>query len=196
MIINIEYIYNLLYHFLVGGGGDGASGLQDVLFRALVDTWTALAILGVGCSILFGIGLGYVLSEKKVLDEHIEAQLHELFVAKTSLAGSALGQDARWEHILSLVASGNPSDWRAAILEADIMLDELTERMLLPGFSVGDRLKVATRDRFNTLDDAWEAHKVRNEIAHTGSQYLLTQREARRIIALFGNVFREHGVIA
>jgi len=196
MIINIEYIYNLLYRFIFGGGDATASSVQDILMRALIDTWTALAILGIALSILFGIGVAYLLSESKVLAAYVEAQLEALFLAKTQVAQSGAGEDRRWEHVLSLAASGNPSDWRAAIIEADIMLGELTERMLLPGFSVGDRLKMATRDRFQTLNDAWEAHKVRNEIAHSGSQFLLTQREARRAIALYGNVFREHGMIA
>lgn len=196
MIINIEYIYNLLYRFLFGGEEATVAGIQEILMRALIDTWTAFAILGIALSILFGIGVAYLLSESKLLAAQVEAQLEALFLAKTQAAQSGAGEDRRWEHVLVLVASGNPSDWRAAILEADIMLSELTERMLLPGFSVGDRLKMATRDRFQTLNDAWEAHKVRNEIAHSGSQFLLTQREARRAIALYGNVFREHGMIA
>ena len=196
MIINIEYIYNLLYRFLFGSEEATVAGIQEILMRALIDTWTAFAILGVALSILFGIGVAYLLSESKLLAAQVEAQIEALFLAKTQVAHSGAGEDRRWEHILTLVASGNPSDWRAAIIEADIMLSELTERMLLPGFSVGDRLKMATRDRFQTLNDAWEAHKVRNEIAHSGSQFLLTQREARRAIALYGNVFREHGMIA
>jgi hypothetical protein len=196
MILNIEYIYNLLYRFIFGGGDATFSNIQDILMRALIDVWTAVAILGIALSVLFGVGIAYILSESKVLAAQVEAQLEALFLAKTQAAQTGSGEDRRWEHVLALVASGNPSDWRAAILEADIMLSELTERMLLPGFSVGDRLKMATRDRFQTLNDAWEAHKVRNEVAHSGSQFLLTQREARRAIALYGNVFREHGMIA
>lgn len=195
MIINIEYIYNLIYRFFVGGDGTSASSLQEVLMRHLIDTWTAVAILGIALSLLFAIGLAYVLAEKKVLRAQIDASLDSLFYAKTQIAQTVSGEDGRWEHILALASSGNPSDWRAAIIEADIMLSDLTDRMMLPGFSVGDRLKAATRDRFQTLNDAWEAHKVRNEIAHAGSQFLLTQREARRAIALYGNVFREHGAI-
>jgi len=97
----------------------------------------------------------------------------------------------RWEHVLELVRSDNPNDWRLSILEADIMLDELVSRMGYKGEGLGEKLKNIEKPDFRTLDDAWEAHKVRNIIAHRGSDYVLTQREANRIITLFTRVFEE-----
>ena len=100
-------------------------------------------------------------------------------------------RNERWEKVRAHVATDNPSDWRLAIIEADIMLDEIVSRMGYPGMTLGDRLKQANRGDFTTLDAAWEAHRTRNEIAHSGSDFVLTQREARRIIDLYASVFEE-----
>ena len=97
----------------------------------------------------------------------------------------------RWDHVLELLGSGNPNDWRLAVLEADIMLDELVTRMGYQGEGLGDKLKNIEKADFRTLDDAWEAHKIRNIIAHKGSDYVLTRREAKRVIELFSRVFEE-----
>jgi len=100
-------------------------------------------------------------------------------------------KNPRWERIETLVSTENPGDWRVAILEADIMLEELLEAMGYKGEGIGERLKQIEVSDFNTLDKAWEAHKIRNQIAHEGADFNLTEREARRVIDLFRAVFDE-----
>jgi hypothetical protein len=100
-------------------------------------------------------------------------------------------KNERWEHVLALISSDNPADWRVAIMEADIMLDELVGDMGYQGEGLGERLKAIEKSDFTTLDLAWEAHKVRNNIAHHGSDFILTHREAKRTIDLFRKVFEE-----
>ena len=104
-------------------------------------------------------------------------------------------KDERWENILKLSNSGNPSDWRLAIIEADVMLEDMLRISGYIGDSVGDMLKSADKSDFLTLDNAWEAHKVRNDIAHTGSTYQLNERETKRVITLYDSVFREFRLI-
>lgn len=104
-------------------------------------------------------------------------------------------KNSRWEQVMANVSSQNPNDWRLAIIEADVMLDELLTRMGYHGASLGDKLKNVARGDFATLDRAWEAHKVRNQVAHAGSDYILTQREARRVVDHYGAVFNEFKII-
>lgn len=101
----------------------------------------------------------------------------------------------QWEKILNHVESPNENDWRQAILEADIMLGNILEKLDLPGDSIGDKLKAVERSDFTTVDNAWEAHKIRNQIAHEGSKFVLTQREARLIISMYQTVFKEFQII-
>ena len=45
-----------------------------------------------------------------------------------------------------------------------------------------------------TLNDAWEAHKVRNRIAHDGADFVLTKRMVDETINRYLRVFEELGV--
>lgn len=97
----------------------------------------------------------------------------------------------RWQSVLTHMDSANPNDWKQAVIEADIMLDEMLTAMGYRGESVGEKLKRVVRGDFRTLDDAWEAHKIRNQIAHEGSGFALDEHEAKRVFGLYRKVFEE-----
>jgi len=97
----------------------------------------------------------------------------------------------RWKNIQSLIQSHHLNDWKQAIIEADILLDEMLDKMGYHGNSIGDKLKQIEPSDFLTLNQAWEAHKVRNQIAHQGSNYILSRDEAEKVIRLYGEVFKE-----
>ncbi len=100
-----------------------------------------------------------------------------------------------WDRVLNHIDSANESDWRLAILEADIILGEILEKLNLPGDTMGDKLKAVNKNDFNTINNAWEAHKIRNQIAHEGASFVLVHREARRVIELYRTIFEEFKVI-
>ena len=96
-----------------------------------------------------------------------------------------------WEKIEKYVVSQTPAEWRLAIIEADVMLDELVKAVhKAEGESLGERLKNIEPSDFETLNEAWEAHKVRNRIAHE-PQYELTPKELRDTIGRYRAVFEE-----
>ncbi len=97
----------------------------------------------------------------------------------------------RWNRILEQVSGDNPKAARLAILEADIMLNELLDVLGYKGETMADKMRNVDRANFNTIDLAWEAHKVRNRIAHDGDAHTMTEREIRRVIALYERVLRE-----
>lgn len=101
----------------------------------------------------------------------------------------------KWEKIVAQSETSASSDWRLAIIEADVMLDDLLSTLHLPGETMGDKLKAVEKSDFNTIDFAWEAHKARNMIAHQGSDFVLNQRETRHIISLYEAVFKEFHLI-
>ncbi len=106
----------------------------------------------------------------------------------TAVADSSQSRFARVE---AHVHSSRESDWRLAVLEADVLLDEMVTGMGYHGDSLGEKLKVIEPSDFTTLDRAWEAHAVRNKIAHEGAAFSLTEREAKRVVKLYEEVFRE-----
>lgn len=101
----------------------------------------------------------------------------------------------RWEIIKANSESKNESAWRIAIIDADVLLDELLDRLELPGETMSDKLKAVEKSDFTTINLAWDAHKVRNDIAHGGQNYQLNQREVRRVISLYEAIFKEFYLI-
>jgi hypothetical protein len=99
--------------------------------------------------------------------------------------------DVEWEVIWTQVHSEVPAEWRVAILHADAMLDAATKRAGAKGDTLGERLKSLDPAHFQTLQLAWDAHKVRNLIAHDGVNFQLTQREAKRVIDMYHKVLTE-----
>jgi len=97
----------------------------------------------------------------------------------------------RWSNIQSLMNSYNMNDWKQAIIESDTILEEMLDKMGYKGQSIGDRLKQVEKSDFTTLNHAWEAHKVRNRIAHSGSNFTLSKDEAERVIDMYREVFSE-----
>ncbi len=178
--INPLYFMNLLYELIV----ELFTFSVVTIFMAKVF-WTALSVVLV---IIFI----NILNKKKALEKLEKAELTEVLRQVRTEADS--GRNEAWENILTQVDSANQADWKLAILEADTILDSLVAKMGYKGENLGERLKSIEPGDFLTLNDAWEAHKVRNAIAH-GASYELSQREARRVIKLFETVFREFGYL-
>lgn len=163
-------------------------------FRSNVQFFKALGYVFAGAA---AIG---TFSFTKMADAVWRVEKAKLFPSDMHLAPAAAepvknDQMSRWDRIIKLSESENESDWRLAIIEADIMLDELLEKLELPGDTMGEKLKAVEKSDFTTIEYAWEAHKARNTIAHEGTNFLVSQREVRRIISLYEAVFKEFGMI-
>ena len=187
---NIEYIILWLQELITGVEVD-PSGTSSVVIFALGQ----IMILGTALSVLILALLVFVSIRLQIVE-------HEGFHAREveAHAPPAEGKDIhkkneRWEHILSLAASAQESDWRRAIIEADVMLGALLTDKGYQGQTIGDQLKDANPLQFTTLDLAWKAHKVRNDIAHGGETFQLTERDTRATIQYYGRVFEEFGII-
>ncbi|MFA6608421.1 MAG: hypothetical protein WCT07_00735 [Candidatus Paceibacterota bacterium] len=94
----------------------------------------------------------------------------------------------RFAIIQGYMSSNSEALWRIGIMEADNMLQEVLREKGYKGEGVGEMLKTAS---FKTIQMAWDAHNLRNRIAHEGSDFVLTEREAKRAFNLFESVFRE-----
>ncbi|MEI8327920.1 MAG: hypothetical protein WCG02_02175 [Candidatus Taylorbacteria bacterium] len=142
--------------------------------------------------IIFFFGIVYCVESLK----RIRNREEEIYDTKTEPAYEAVPKadqhlTNRWENVQKHMTSTNQNDWKQAIIEADVMLDDILTRMGYRGESVGEKLKrVATGD-FASLDDAWEAHKVRNRIAHDGTGFVLTEHDAKHAISRYKKVFEE-----
>lgn len=188
--LNIEYIFRLIYLVITGQifflftgiGGDGAGGNA-----AFAHFWTVFSILMGLISLCLLFGIIYYHLRIKDIYAYEEETLYSTLARKES---ETLATD-KWVHIKQMIDSSNPNDWRQAIIEADIMLDQLVTSAGYQGATLGEKLKNIERGDFPKIQEAWDAHKIRNEIAHRGSDYVLTRREALRAIHLYEQVFSE-----
>ncbi len=169
-------------------------GADPVLYEKVYTAWSMFVGISIFLSLMFGAFFLYsfirIVQHRRAHVRHIEHYQHSLAHAdapKTVL---------RWDRIKEQLASDNEQSWRLAILEADIMLNEMLDTLGYRGETVADKMRQVDRGDFHTVDLAWEAHKVRNKIAHEGAAHTLTAREARRVIDLFEAVFKEHGFVA
>jgi len=134
--------------------------------------------------------------EKKHLEHEIEEYAHHQAEREKKLQeGEGGSKNEKWVKTLSYLFSQHSSDWKLAVIEADSMLDDLTTQLGFKGDNLGDKLKEATQEKFHNLSSAWEVHAIRNRIAHEGASFELSQHEAKRVIALYEQIFREFGFI-
>ena len=180
-------------HNFLGGFSDWFD--FDAFKEFLSNLWDIYSIIAIILSIIFFLGYIYA----KIRFEQLSAiemdQLKEAEQVWAHTHGGESKANNKWTDITSHIASHNPSEWRIAILEADILLEDTLEKTGYQGNSVGERLKDAKTSPFNTIQDAWDAHKVRNDVAHGGSDFVLTKKMAQETIVKFERVFREFGVI-
>ncbi len=193
--LNVEYFFRLLYNlFHVSGNGEGGASFNlasSGLFVFLSNLWLVLTVLAYLFS-LAAIGI-FVYATMRLYQ--IRKDEEPKYATINPEAAHVQVKHSRWTYIMQLIESGQEGDWRNAIIESDIILDEMLTRLGYQGASVGEKLRGATTTHFQTLQNAWEAHKVRNDIAHQGSTFELTERLAHRTIANYEAVFREQGEI-
>ncbi len=159
---------------------------------AVWPLWQAIALSLTLACIGWGVHSFRKLREIEAGDKKIFGELEEdLLFAPGGDEESNHKQVERWQKVVENANSDNESNWRLAIIEADIMLEDLLKSLGYQGEGVGEMLKSVEPTDMLTLDNAWEAHKVRNRIAHSGTDFQLNARETKRVISLFESVFKE-----
>lgn len=121
---------------------------------------------------------------------------HEIHLAMARKKEKEKNQNPRWHYVLTLIESPNESDWRVAIIEADSFLEEVLKERGLTGSTLSELLESAKDSGYRYIEDAWDAHLVRNQIAHEGSNFYISQFEGRKVIKKYQNFLEDLGVIA
>jgi hypothetical protein len=157
--------------------------------------WNIYSILAILVSALFFVGFVYA---RIRFGQFAEIETQGLRAAEAKWAArnnKTSSRSTRWESVKARVSENNPESWRVAIIEADIMLEEALMNAGYTGQSLGEKLKSVNTHTFTSVQDAWDAHKVRNEIAHVGSDFVLTQKAAQDTIVRFERALHELGAV-
>lgn len=186
--LNIGYVFLLIYNAFFH---TNINSIQNYIVTTFSYIWHIIMIAGYTFSIIALLLIIYLymrISEIRRREKTIFGPFNE-----SQQIGNK--NDSRLKRMQDLISSDNQNDWRQAIIEADIILAEILTKQGYHGETIGEQLKQAVIADFNTLNDAWEAHKVRNEIAHQGSSFELSETFAHDIIAKYRNVFHEFNII-
>ena len=158
-------------------------------YNALAEGWKIFMMISFLASIPF---LGIVLYGWLRILQIRRAEARAFVAAQRTVAAEDIPKtQLRWNRVIEQAASDTPEKQRLAILEADIMLNELLDIQAYRGETIADKMKHVDRADFNTIDIAWEAHKARNAIAHEGAAHTLSPRDVRKVIDMYERVFRE-----
>jgi len=155
--------------------------------------WGLMFPFSIFLSLLFAVGIVYCMMRILQIRRAEWAGFHK--AAHTVTAEDVPRTHLRWNRVLEHASSGDEHKWRLAILEADIMLNELLDLQGYKGETIAEKMKMVSRANFNSIDDAWEAHKVRNKIAHEGIEYHIDEREKNHVVNLYQRVFKEFGFL-
>ena len=216
--LNIEYIllrlndlFNYIFAFFTGTSvhtieteGVTSPKVTSHLISTFSFATEQLALLGMAVALIV-LALAVWIRIKLEVMEHEgfhqrEAKYHthdahNVHGAHAEESHEESGKNARWEEVMRLAHGTTESDWRRAIMEADIMLGEALEHQGYRGNTVGERLKDANPLQMTTLDIAWQAHKVRNEIAHGGEGYHLSEWDTKGTIDFYRRALEELGFV-
>jgi len=98
-----------------------------------------------------------------------------------------------WINLELLIEGDNESEWVKAIFEADKLLNYVLQQRQVAGSNLGERLR-NSRSLFGNVDVAWQAHKVRNELAHN-IDTRLTRLQVERTIDNFRRALKQLGAL-
>ncbi len=181
------------------GNALGNTDAGDLSFVAewidrLITFWQIYTAFAFIVSLLLLFGIIYAFIRANHLGEAEEEYIKKAEEQYQQLYGVRV-KNWRWNEVMNHIGGENPNDWKLAIIEADIMLGEALDTAGYAGATIGDKLKSASPRQMQSLDAAWEAHKVRNQIAHSGTDFVLTKKLAQETITRYKQVFDEFGVI-
>lgn len=98
---------------------------------------------------------------------------------------------SRWLSIEQQLKRGDVASYQLCILNADKLLDQALKDLGTKGQTMGERMKMT---KWTNANAVWEAHKLRNRIAHE-PDVTIEYDAARRALAGFKRGLKDVGAI-
>ena len=182
--LNLEYIFLWIYNALISL--DPAALVNWIVQNILVPIrpYAAIITLAMIAWIIYSTFRFNKIEKKELEKFNVKKEPEPTIESQSDLA-------AKWAEVEKNINSVNPSDWKVAIIDADVLLGMILSRQGYSGDTIGDQLKAVNPSDMLTLQHAWDAHKVRNDIAHGAVDFQLNDRQAKATIELYKKVFEE-----
>lgn len=100
----------------------------------------------------------------------------------------------RWDKIKAKLESDNESDYKATIVEADNLVDNLLRRMNYPGENMEERLNNISPGQIENLDDLKRAHEVRKRVIQD-KEFKIDKEAATDVLSVYEEFLRSYEVL-
>jgi hypothetical protein len=117
---------------------------------------------------------------------------YDTILLKTNLSKKRAAEG--WAVVQKHFFAGDDNDLKIAIMQADTILEEALLHAGVRGDNLGDRLKNIKQGQIPNLEDVWQAHKLRNTIAHE-PVFRLKRDTAERALENYREALRNLGVL-
>lgn len=199
VFLTVMFLARVLAYFKTGDGSGGFSNAYIESITGGPNGWYANTLHFIGVTVDIYVKIATVFSIVTFLAIIYVSWLTNRLAASEARKDKEAEvkkempseQSQKWQMVLAHANSQNAAEWRLSILEADVMLEDLLQSLGYMGQSLGEKLKNVHKGDFKTIDYAWEAHKIRNMIAHEGTDFPITQQEVKRVIQMYNAVFNE-----
>lgn len=95
----------------------------------------------------------------------------------------------RWVKVEKRLRSKNPSQYKVAVIEADLIADEILKGIGYEGDNMSERLSSLAPHQLDNLEDLKNAHEIRNRIVHE-ADFLLDENQAKEVVAVYEHLLK------
>jgi hypothetical protein len=148
-----------------------------------------LEFFGLIVALIFFAGVIYFVIETGWFSLRVDRFRHIVLQSNISKKQA----EESWRRIEEQFYRGGESDLKVAILEADKLLNDALREAGIMGIQLGDRLKKTNTGQVPNLNELWQAHKLRNQIAHEPN-FKLKRDLAERALGIYETALTNLGI--
>jgi hypothetical protein len=158
----------------------------NVLVPALpVIQWVAVIFSGILIWLIIYLGVKSNWFVKRVED----------WIDKSGVGSVGKWRQLRaWKHIIMRVRTKDPTQLKLAIMEADLVMDEVLKESGYRQDTTDERYKELNTAVLSNADKIKEAHKVRNRCAQE-PDFAISYDDALEVLKVYKVAFQEYGLL-
>jgi len=141
--------------------------------------------------ILIGISI-YIIFHTEWVKYRYSQNLIEFINFKTYEIGKLVKER---KAIMKRIDTGIESEYKLAIIEADVMIEEILKRMGRTESTIEEKLNNLSVIDIPNLEELKEARKIRNNVVHD-PDYELSQEKTKEILLVYEKTFKDLKILS
>lgn len=151
-----------------------------------------IKILFIGISIFFIVLSIYILMNTQWLKFRYTQDISEFSKFK-SYEFEKFAKD--WKKIMKRLETGLESEYKLAIIEADVMLEQVLERMGHIEPTIEEKINKVTPSDIPSVNELKVTREIRNDVIHD-PDYDLSQEKSKEVLSVYEKAFKELNILS